>query len=100
MINNEKLWLNLTVTACPRLEKCIIKSKNPEKIKIDDLCALTHFSLDLINEWCFLELERFEEKVFEFGNQAPHLRLFLLRTGNDSEHQIACRPIINDGLLV
>jgi len=37
--------------------------------------------MDLINDKCFLELDRFDKKVFNFSGKTQKLLKFVLRTG-------------------
>lgn len=92
--------LQLKVTGCPCLAYCSLTTSEPEFIGIDDLKALRYFSLDISNRHCFLELDRFDERIFQFANEAPKLRTLLIRTGNNqqafdqySHEKIRCQTI-------
>ena len=40
--------------------------------------------MDLSNTQCFLELDRFDRRIFKFGLSAPNLQSFTIRTGKSS----------------
>ena len=87
--------LKLSIAECPALDNLKIKTSEPELICAKDLRALTHFCLDLSNDCCFLELDKFDREIFNFGDSSPNLKLFLLRVGNDPDHQMKYNPCKN-----
>jgi hypothetical protein len=67
-INHQKAGLLLKVEDCPNLKHLFIEAKDPHQISIDDLKELETFQLELLDDLCFLELDRFDVKVFHFAN--------------------------------
>ena len=73
--------LNLFIAECSELSDIEIKTSEPKAIVVGYLPKLKSFTLDLNNEKCFLELDRFDERVFFLSDEAPKLEKLILRTG-------------------
>ena len=73
--------LNLYIAECNEITDIYIKTSEPKAIVIDYLPKVKFFTLDLNNKRCFLELDRFDKRVFFLAKEAPKLERLVLRTG-------------------
>lgn len=64
-----------------KLEIFELITGEPCMIDLDQIQSLSNVIVDLSNKKCFLELDRFDRRIFKFGDSAPNLKSFILRTG-------------------
>ena len=67
-VEQESKNLHMTVSNCPLLSSFTLKTTYPDLISVDNFRSLRYFEVDLSNDRCFLELDRFDKRVYKFDH--------------------------------